>query len=82
VLEHRLLVLRVVVLCVLGDVPELARGADALRDLAPPVGAQGVELELESVVALRSEDYVLQEKDLQSPETRTRRLSAPRGRAW
>ena len=40
VLEHRLLVLRVVVLGVLGDVAELARGRDPLGDLAPPLGAQ------------------------------------------
>jgi hypothetical protein len=38
VLEHRLLVLRVVVLGVLGDVAELARDADALRDLAALLG--------------------------------------------
>ena len=44
VLEHRLLVLRVVVLGVLGDVAELARGADPVGDLAPTVGAQCFEL--------------------------------------
>ena len=37
VLEHHLLVLRVVVLGVLGDLAELARGGDALRDLSPLV---------------------------------------------
>ena len=36
VLEHHLLVLRVVVLRVLGDLAELASCCDALRDLAPP----------------------------------------------
>ena len=38
VLEHRLLVLRVVVLGVLGDVAELTRDADAVGDLAALVG--------------------------------------------
>ena len=44
VLEHRLLVLRVVVLGVLGDVAELARDADAVGDLAALVGRQELDL--------------------------------------
>ena len=52
-LDHRLLVLRVVVLRVLRDVTELARGANALGDLAPPLGAQSVQLLLQGLVALR-----------------------------
>ena len=40
VLEHRLLVLRVVVLGVLGDLAELTGDANAVGDLAAPVGAQ------------------------------------------
>ena len=61
VLEHHLLVLRVVVLRVLGDLAEFARGRDALRDLAPLVRAQHVELALQLLVALGSEDHVLHE---------------------
>jgi hypothetical protein len=83
VLEHRLLVLRVVVLRVLGDVAELARGPDALGDLATTVAAQDVELLLEGVVPLGGEDHVLQERE---PPGRLKREneapSAPRGRAW
>src|SRR4029079_15033277 len=61
-LDHRLLVLRVVVLRVLGDVAELAGMRDALRDLAALVGAQGVELLLEAVETLGGEQYVLHGK--------------------
>ena len=61
VLEHRLLVLRVVVLGVLGDVAELARGPDPLGDLAPPLGAQGVQFLLEGRTP-RGEDHVLPER--------------------
>ena len=43
-LEHRLLVLRVVVLGVLGDVAELARLADPLGDLPPLVGPTGARV--------------------------------------
>src|SRR5438094_1011219 len=46
-LEMGLFVLRVVVLRVLGDVPELARDADPLRDLAALVVRQVVDLLLE-----------------------------------
>ncbi len=51
-LEHRLLVLRVVVLGVLGDVAELARLLDALGDLAALLGGQEVELRLELLESL------------------------------
>src|SRR5712692_4638715 len=59
VLEHRLLVLGVVVLRVLGDVAELARLLDALGNLATLLGREVVDLLLELLVALCSEDYVL-----------------------
>ena len=58
-LEHRLLVLGVVVLGVLGDVAELACLLDALGDLAAAVGAQDLELVLELLEAFRGEDDVL-----------------------
>ena len=61
VLEHHLLVLRVVVLGVLGDLTELARRGDPLRDLAALLRAQPVELALELLVAFGSEDHVLHE---------------------
>ena len=59
-LEHRLLVLRVVVLGVLGDVAELARDADPLGDLAALVVLQVVDLLLQLLVALGREDDFLQ----------------------
>ena len=52
VLEHHLLVLRVVVLCVLGDLAELARRGDALRDLAPLVRPEPPIVALQLLVAL------------------------------
>jgi hypothetical protein len=52
-LEHRLLVLGVVVLGVLGDVAELARFLDALGDLAATVAAQMLDLGLELLEAFR-----------------------------
>jgi hypothetical protein len=58
-LEHHLLVLRVVVLGVLRDVAELARLLDALGDLATAVRLQVVELALELLEAFGSEDDVL-----------------------
>jgi hypothetical protein len=61
VLEHRLLVLRVVVLGVLGDVAELARNADALGDLAALVGSQQLELLRQLLVALGGEEHFLQD---------------------
>ena len=60
VLEHRLLVLGVVVFRVLGDVAELAGDPDALGHLAAPVAAQMVDLALQLLVALRCEDDFLQ----------------------
>ena len=61
VLEHRLLVLRVVVLRVLGDIAELAGDADALGDLAALVARAGTSIScLELLVALRCEDDFLQ----------------------
>ena len=59
VLEHRLLVLGVVVLRVLGDVPELARDADAVCDFAAPLGRERVDLLLELLVALGRENDFL-----------------------
>src|SRR3954451_12523830 len=57
-LQHRLLVLRVVVLRVLGDVSELAGGADPLGHLAPTIGRQVVDLLLELFEPLWGEDDV------------------------
>jgi len=59
VLEQHLLVLRVVVLCVLGDVAELARDADPFRDLAALNGLELFDLVLERLVALGREDDFL-----------------------
>jgi hypothetical protein len=56
VLEHRLLVLGVVVLGVLGDVTELAGDADPLGDVPASFAAQLVELSLERLVALGGEN--------------------------
>ena len=67
-LEHRLLVLRVVVLGVLGDVAELAGDPDPLGDLAALVAAQKVDLLLELLVPLGCEDDFLQIKVLLTPE--------------
>src|SRR4051794_19555642 len=60
VLEQRLLVLRVVVLGVLGDVAELACDADAVGDLATLVVREVLDLLLQLHVAFGSEDDVLQ----------------------
>jgi len=60
VLEHRLLVLGVVVLGVLGDVAEFARDADALRDFAALLGLQELDLLLELLVSLCGEEYFFQ----------------------
>ena len=51
-LEHRLLVLGVVVLGVLRDVPELPRLLDAIRNLAALVALQVLELLLELLESL------------------------------
>ena len=74
VLEHHLLVLRVVVLGVLRDLAELARSRDALRDLPAPRGPQHVELARQLLVALGSEDHILHKTP---PETRLRGRPAP-----
>ena len=60
VLEHRLLVLGVVVLGVLGDVAELAGDANPLGDLAALLGLQVLDLLTELLVALRGEYDFLQ----------------------
>src|SRR4051812_24935319 len=57
-LEHRLLVLGVVVLRVLHDVAELACFLDALGDLAALLGRQVLELVLELVETFLGEDDV------------------------
>ena len=54
-LEHRLLVLRVVVLGVLGDVAEGARLLDPLRDFLAPVGREVLDLRLQVLETLRCE---------------------------
>ena len=59
VLEQRLVVLGVVVLGVLRDVAELPRDADPLGNLAALVVRQELDLILELLVALRSEDHFL-----------------------
>ena len=58
-LEHRLLVLGVVVLGVLGDVAELACLLDPLSDLAALLGGEEIELRLELLESLWGEDDVL-----------------------
>ena len=58
-LEQRLVVLGVVVLGVLGDVAELPRDANPLRNLTTLVVRQVLDLLLELLVALRSEDHFL-----------------------
>jgi hypothetical protein len=55
VLEHRLLVLGVVVLRVLGDVAELARLLDALGDLATLDGREVLDLLFELRMPVGSE---------------------------
>ena len=61
VLEHHLLVLRVVVLGVLRDLAELTRRRDPLRDLPALRRPQHVELARQLLVALGSEDHILHE---------------------
>src|SRR4029077_17655744 len=58
-LDHGLLVLGVVVLGVLGDVPELARLLDALGNLAALRGLQIRELHFEPLESFWGEDDVL-----------------------
>src|SRR5207253_9097920 len=59
VLEQRLFVLGVVVLGVLGNVAELARNPDSVRDLAPFVVREVLDLLLELLVSLWSKDDFL-----------------------
>ena len=63
-LEHGLLVLRVVVLGVLGDVAELARLRDARGNLLAPRRLQRLELFPELLVALTGEDDFLRQRIL------------------
>ena len=63
-LEHRLLVLGVVVLGVLRDVAELARLLDPLGHLAALLGLQLLELRLELLEAFGGEDDVLRHGSL------------------
>ncbi len=63
-LEHRLLVLGVVVLGVLGDVAELPRLLDPLGDLATLLGREQLELVLELLQTFWGEDYVLRHLSL------------------
>ena len=78
VLEHRLLVLGVVVLGVLGDVAELAGDADPVRDLAALLGREHLDLLLQLLVALRRENDFLQRASLRQKPAVTRR----RGPEW
>src|SRR5437868_9657036 len=66
-LEMGLLVLGRVVLSVLGDVAELARSADAVRDVAAPVYGQVLDLGLELLEALGRENDFLQLVLLKDP---------------
>ena len=68
VLEHHLLVLRVVVLRVLRDLAELAGSRDALRYFPAPGRSQHVQLARQLLVALGSEDHILHKTP---PETRS-----------
>ncbi len=76
VLEHRLLVLRVVVLGVLGDVAELARDADAIRHFPPLLGREVLDLVLQLLVALGGEDHFLHVNGLLDPKKRAARRKA------
>src|SRR5581483_7639219 len=66
-LEMGLLVLGRVVLGVLGDVAELARSTDAVRDVAAPVYGQVLDLGLELLEALGRENDFLQLVLLKDP---------------
>src|SRR3954463_4664544 len=58
-LEHCLLVLRIVVLGVLGDVPESPRLSDPLRHLLTASRAQVLDLRLQLIESLLCEDDFL-----------------------
>jgi hypothetical protein len=82
VLEHRLLVLRIVVLRVLGDIAELTGDADALGDMPAALDTERLELVLERLVALGGENDVPQGSLLNLRLRRGwPRRNAPRGRA-
>src|SRR5436190_8664238 len=76
-LEQRLLVLGVVVLGVFGDVAELTRDPDTVGDLAALVVRQVLDLLLELLVPLWSEDDVLHNLPFLK---KMRRLTRRRGR--
>src|SRR5215204_2950340 len=76
VLEHCLLVLRMVVLGVLADVAELARDADAVGDLPALVGREILDLVLQLLVTLGGEDHFLHVNGLLDPKKRAARRAA------
>src|SRR5207244_5792443 len=78
-LEHRLLVLGVVILGVLGDVAELAGDLDPLGYLPTFLGRQVLDLALQVLVALFGEENVLQ---LSLQKRKNRRRGAACGREW
>jgi len=80
-LDEGLLVLRVVVLRVLGDVPELARDPDALGDLTTLFGREVVDLLLQLLVTLFGEDDFLR-RPTALLERNTRRTRRRRGPEW
>ena len=75
VLEHHLLVLRVVVLGVLGDLAELARSRDALGDLAALLRAKHVRARPSA--ACEPSGVRITSFTKTPPETRLRGLAAP-----
>jgi hypothetical protein len=79
VLEHRLLVLGVVVLRVFGDVAEFAGDSDAIGHLAALVAAEIVDLLFQLLVTLFGEDDFLQGLP-PSKDTKARRPSAAANR--
>src|SRR5215204_998143 len=79
VLEHRLLVLGVVVLGVLRDVAELARNADALRDFTSLLSRQVVDLFLQLLVTLWSEDHFLHLRPPRVPKEKRAAKDRPSG---
>src|SRR4029450_2961621 len=81
VLHHPPLRLRSVVLGVLGDVAELPGDADSICDLAPLLGREVLDLLLQLLVTLGSEDHFLHKKPPQLPTKKPRAENRPsRGR--
>src|SRR5438067_13928024 len=78
VLEQSLLVLGVVVLGVLGDVAEFARDPDPIRDLAPFVVREVLDLLLELLVSIWSKDDFLH--NLPSPKEKRGAIAPSRAR--